>query len=91
MFCFFAIRSDDNIYAADEFCVDLKRNDGTFARKNPKQEFQSSYKAYQEFALATELWNETVSPMTTVGILPDTTVQYQLNPHRLLAAIQYQL
>lgn len=91
LFCFFAIRSNLNIYTADEFCVDLKRNDSAFARKNPKQEFQSSYKAYQEFALATEIWNTTVSLMTTFGTLPDVTVQYQLNPHRLLAAIQYQL
>lgn len=91
LFCFFAIRSNHNIYTADEFCVDLKRNDSAFARKNPKQEFQSSYKAYQEFVLATEIWNTTVSLMTTLGILPDVTVQYQLNPHRLLAAIQYQL
>lgn len=91
LFCFFAIRSNLNIYTADEFCVDLKRNDSAFARKNPKQEFQSSYKAYQEFALATEIWNTTVSLITTLGALPDATVQYQLNAHRLLAAIQYQL
>src|SRR5699024_8373037 len=83
LFCFFAISSNHNIYTADEFCVDLKRNDSAFARKNPKQEFQSSYKAYQEFALATEIWNTTVSLMTTLGTLPDVTVQYQLNPHRL--------
>lgn len=91
LFCFFAIRSNHNIYTADEFYVDLKHNDSIFVRKNPKREFQSSYEAYQEFALATEIWNTTVSLMTTFGTLPDVTVQYQLNPHRLLAAIQYQL